>query len=133
MGGPFLYLQQVVDAGLQVFAATPPSPTIQGRESYCVESFIEGLFAFTFSKHCASFPEEDCRYFLEVANQQNSYCTQGKATAQAEDPHHCSFTAINVFKLYLSRILGEAIAERQVQCCTLKLLYLYLCGLYLLL
>ncbi len=124
MDGPFLYLQQVMDAGLQAFAATPLSPTIHGRESYCVQSFIEGLFAFTFSKHCASFPDEDCWYFLETANQQNSYRTQGTATVLVEDPHHCSFTTMNVFKLYLSRILGEAIEEHhdQVHCYTLGLL-----------
>ena len=110
-----------MDAGLQAFAATPLSPTIQGRESYCVQSFIEGLFSFTFSKYCASFPEDDCRYFLEVANQQNSYSTLGTATVVAEDPHHHNFTAMNVFKLYLSRILDEAIQKPQVHYFTLGL------------
>ena len=119
MGGPFLYLRQMVDAGLKALPATPLSLSIQERESYCVQSFIEGLFSFNFSKHCASFPEEDCLRFLEIANlHYNFYCqatTQGSAVAVGEDPRLCNCTATNIFKLYLSRILDEAIQEPKVQ------------------
>ena len=85
-----------------------------------MQSFIEGLFSFTFSKHCVSYAEEDCLYFLEVANQQYNFCyqvtTQESAVAVGEDPHLYNCTAMNVFKLYLSRILDEAIQEPKVQC-----------------
>ena len=69
-----------------------PSPSVQGKEGYCLQSFIEGLFSFFFSKHRVLFAEEDCKYFLEFAN-----------NAQAID--NC--VSINVFKLYLARILEE--------------------------
>ena len=118
-GGPVLYLREMVDAGLKALSATPLSPSIQGRENYCVQAFIEGLFSFTFSKHCASFDEEDCLYFLEVANQQHNFScqatTQETVTEVGEEPHLYNCTAMNVFKLYLSRILDEAIQEPKVQ------------------
>ena len=72
-----------------------PSPGVQGEEGYCLQSFMEGLFSFFFSKHRALFAEEDCKYFLELANKQ--------CTTQAVD--NC--LSINMFKFYLARILGE--------------------------
>ena len=68
----------------------------QGEESYCLQSFMEGLFAFFFSKHRALFDEEDCRYFMELANKQHS-------------------TFINMLKFYLARILGEPERDQSSQ------------------
>ena len=72
-----------------------PSPGVQGKEGYCLRSFMEGLFSFFFSKHCVLFAEEDCKYFLELANKQ--------CTTQAI--HNC--LSMNMLKLYLARILEE--------------------------
>ena len=72
---------------------------------------MEGLFAFFFSKHRCHilFRENDCQYFLNLANQQNSFCSDSAEVAMLipGDSHLDECTSINVFKMYLSRILGD--------------------------
>ena len=81
---------------------TPQSLSIHGGES-CLQSFMEGVFSFFFSKHRAFFTEDDCNYFFEIANQQYNFC--GISTRATAPTEHC--TSMNIFKLYLARILGE--------------------------
>ena len=97
----------------------------QGEESYCLQSFMEGLLSFFFSKHRALFDKEDCKYFLELANKQCSVSTP---------VDNC--ISINVLKLYLARILGELEHDPSSQvlffahsyyclACTLSTMYVY--------
>ena len=72
---------------------------------------MEGLFAFFFSNYRTTFNEEDCRFFLELANQQDSFCLPSAhvrrvSKSVADALHSCA--SMSIFKLYLSRILGES-------------------------
>ena len=88
------------------------------EESYCLQSFMEGLFSFFFSKHRILFDEEDCKYFLELANEQPS-----TSTTQAVD--NC--LSINMLKLYLAKILGEPEHSTSSQ---VNVLYIYISTLF---
>jgi hypothetical protein len=99
-------LCEILRTGLATLDTLSPE---QESESYCRQSFIEGLFAFFFSKHRVALAEEDCYYFLEFANRfcQVPACHVSDQCQDQSSPLFNS-TSINVFKLYLSRILGES-------------------------
>ena len=78
----------------------------QGEEGYCLQSFMEGILSLFFSNHRGTFHEEDCKYYLELANKQCSV-----STALAVD----SCLSINMLKLHLARILGEPIHDSSSQ------------------
>ena len=88
----------------------------QGEEGYCLQSFLEGLFSFFFSKYRVLFDEEDCKYFLELANKQCSVLT-----TQTID--NC--LSMSVLKLYLARILGEPEHGTSSQVSTFTFLHVY--------
>ena len=65
----------------------------QGEDGFCLQSFMEGLLSFFFSKHRVLLDEEDCKYFLELANKQHSTLFVEK------------YLSVNLLKMYLARIL----------------------------
>ncbi len=86
-----------------------------GEQSFDTRSFMEGLFRLFFSQYQSCFKEEDCRWFLEQANQHTSYVSQdhddSPKSPGSTDPLHACGTE-GIFKLYLSRILKESDVER---------------------
>ena len=82
----------------------------KGEEGYYLQSFVEGILSFFFSKHHVLLHKEDCKYFLELANKQCS----ASATQAVEN---C--LSANMLKLYLARILGEPEDDRSSQVSTI--------------
>ena len=87
--------------------ASNASSSAQGKKNQCVRSFIDGLFAFFFSAQRAAINTEDACWFLEIANRhaQTDFSQAVEASDDASPFCHC--ISLNVFKLYLSRILGS--------------------------
>ena len=85
------------------------------KKRQCVRSYLDRLFAFFFSKQRIEFNTEDCRWFLEIANKHaTSELTPVIAASDDTNPF-INCTTFNVFKLYLSRILGNAnITKEQI-------------------
>ena len=71
----------------------------QGEEGCCLQSFVEGILSLFFSKHRGTFHEEDCKYYLELANKQHSTLSIDKCLS------------MSMLKLYLARILGSGEPE----------------------
>ncbi|CAI8009278.1 hypothetical protein GBAR_LOCUS6260 [Geodia barretti] len=73
---------------------------------------MEGLFSHFFSADRRGYHEEDMRWFLELANQQDDWCVPhvsdiviGGTSEQDLIPKDA--ISMCTFKMYLSRLLGE--------------------------
>ena len=76
--------------------------------SECVRSLVEGLLSHFFSKYRTGFPKEDCWSFLLLANKQTGFTTVPVAeSTERKCDYLCSCTSMNVFKVYLTRILDK--------------------------
>ena len=93
--------------------AAKASSSIKGERNQYVRSYIDGLFAFFFSAQRAAINIEDVRWFLEIANKHaNTRITQTVAASDVTNPFvNCA--SLNVFKLYLSRILGTVDVSKE--------------------
>ena len=78
------------------------------KNSQCVRSYLDGLFAFFFSKQRTELNIEDCRWFLEIANKHAASDITPAIAASDDTNPFINCASFNVFKLYLSRILGNA-------------------------
>ena len=100
-------LRDVAEVGMDLLSeAAKASSRVKGEKNQCVRSYIDGLFAFFFSAQRAAINVEDARWFLEIANKHaETHITQAVAISDDTSPFvNCA--SLNVFKLYLSRILG---------------------------
>ena len=78
------------------------------KNSQCVRSYLDGLFTFFFSKQRTELNIEDCRWFLEIANKHAASDITPAIAASDDTSPFINCASFNVFKLYLSRILGNA-------------------------
>ena len=100
-------LKEIALVGMDLLsgAATASSNVKQAKNQF-VRSYIDGLFAFFFSAQRAAINIEDARWFLELANKHaKTHITQTAAASDDTSPF-VNCISLNVFKLYLSRILG---------------------------
>ena len=67
-------------------------------------TFMTELFSFFFSKHRSNFNEQDILSFLTIANEQYGSFQDGDIGA-ASSSLFAGCAPLNVFKLFLSRIL----------------------------
>ena len=93
-------LREIALAGMDLLS--PSSSNVNGEKNQCIRSYIDGLFAFFFSAQRAAINIDDARWFLEIANKHAQ--TQTVATSDNTSPF-VSCASLNVFKLYLSRII----------------------------
>ena len=101
-------LKEIAKIGLDLLVEAHTNP----MKHQCVRSYLDGLFAFFFSKQRTEINIEDCRWFLEIANKHD---TSEIIAASDDTKAFINCTSFNVFKLYLSRILGNAdITKEQV-------------------
>lgn len=80
----------------------------QKNEVY-LQMLIEGLFAHFFSTHRTSYHTLDCKWLLELINQNlvlSSSVSDIKEMANEKELSSFSYISAGVYKLYLARILG---------------------------
>ena len=94
-------------------AAATASSSAQGKKNQCVRSYIDGLFAFFFSAQRAAINIEDARWFLEIANKHAKTDFTQAVAASVETTPLVNCISLNVFKLYLSRILGSGEVSKE--------------------
>ena len=107
-------LREIALAGMDLLSeASNASSSAQGKKNQCVRSYIDGLFAFFFSAQRAAINTEDANWFLEIANKhaQTDFTQAVAASDDASPPFNC--ISLNVFKLYLSRILGSVDVSKE--------------------
>ena len=107
-------LREIAGVGMDLLSeAAKASSSIKGERNQYVRSYIDGLFAFFFSAKRAAINIEDVRWFLEIANKHaNTRITQTVAASDDPSPFvNCA--SLNVFKLYLSRILGTVDVSKE--------------------
>ena len=107
-------LREIAGVGMDLLSeAAKASSRVKGERNQYVRSYIDGLFAFFFSAQRAAINIEDARWFLEIANKHaNTRITQTVAASDDPSPFvNCA--SLNVFKLYLSRILGTVDVSKE--------------------
>jgi len=107
-------LREIAVVGMVLLSeAAKASSRVKGERNQYVRSYIDGLFAFFFSAQRAAINIEDVRWFLEIANKHaNTHITQ--TVAASDDPSSfANCASLNVFKLYLSRILGTVDVSKE--------------------
>ena len=104
-------LKEIARVGMDLLSEA--SSGIKGERNQCVRSYIDCLFAFFFSARRAAINTEDARWFLEIANKHaKTHITQTVAVSDDTSPFvNCA--SLNVFKLYLSRILGPVDVSKE--------------------
>ena len=107
-------LREIALTGMDLISeASNTSSSAQGKKNQCVRSYIDGLFAFFFSAQRAAINIEDARWFLEIANKHaQTNFTQAVAASDETSPF-VNCISLNVFKLYLSRILGTVDVSKE--------------------
>lgn len=102
-------LKELAEMGIHLLTVTANT----AKESQCVRSYLDGLFAFFFSVQRTEINNDDCKWFLEVANLHARFAvTQAVAADECTSPH-VNWPSLNAFKLYLSRILGNADTSKE--------------------
>jgi len=107
-------LKEIALVGMDLLSeAAKASSRVKGERNQCVRSYVDGLFAFFFSAQRAAINIEDARWFLEIANKHaNTRITE--AVAVSDDTSlFVNCASLNVFKLYLSRILGKVDVSKE--------------------
>ena len=103
-------LKELAEVGTDLLAVTANT---KPKESQCVRSYLDGLFAFVFSVQRTEVNNDDCTFFLEVANIHATVsATQAVAADDGKRPH-VNWPSLNAFKLYLFRILGNADVSKE--------------------
>ena len=103
-------LKELAEVGTDLLAVTANT---KPKESQCVRSYLDGLFAFFFSVQRTEVNNDDCKFFLEVANIHATFSATQAVTADDGKSPHVNWPSLNAFKLYLSRILGNADVSKQ--------------------
>lgn len=98
-------LKEIAKIGLDLWLV---EASAYPKNSQCVRSYLDGLFAFFFSKQRTEINIEDCRWFLEIANKHAASDITPPIAASDDTNPFINCASFNVFKLYLSRILGKA-------------------------
>ncbi len=108
----------VTSITFEILNETPYSEEEAGW--FSSRSFLEGLFNFFFSMYHTSYKDEDCQWFLDLANKQESYISRERdySLVAPDEPrqtqisplHACG--TVGMLKLYLSRILRQDDSER---------------------
>ena len=107
-------LREIALAGMDLISeASNTSSSAQGKKNQCVRSYIDGLFAFFFSAQRAAINIEDARWFLEIANKHAKTDFTQTIAASVETSPLVNCISLNVFKLYLSRILGSVDVSKE--------------------
>jgi len=102
-------LKDVAVAGMDLLSeAAEALSSIKEKKNQCMRCYIDGLFAFFFSTQRTVINVEDAKWFLEITNKYAKvHLPHAVATSDDTSPFvNCA--SLNVFKLYLSRILGIA-------------------------
>ena len=102
---------EVADTLVQVLTEMPVNLAIQ-QDDPSLQQLFEGLFSHFFSTHRTSYHHVDCKWFLQLVNENLdlSSASVGEHSSGDSDGSESESTgciSVGVYKMYLTRILGS--------------------------
>ena len=102
---------EVADTLVQVLTEMPVNHAIQ-QDDPNLQQLFEGLFSHFFSTHRTSYHHVDCKWFLQLVNENldlssASVTERSSGDSDGSESESTGCISVGVYKMYLTRILGS--------------------------